>query len=224
LFVETICRRAEQRGGFGGIEAEVARSDLAHSSADAQATQAEWWVRAGDEDHGQLPRAQVDEALDPFVYDGFVDEVIVVEDHHEPLRERRQLVDQRGHDRVARAQGADHHWLEALTDLRVGVPDRGRDGHPEPGWIGVRLLQLQPRDGARMGGCPAGDEGRLSGPCGCADQHERHGVGMRAVEHCPEANTIHQACRRRRRLQFGGRQVVARLRVHPAEHSCRSPG
>jgi hypothetical protein len=60
--------------------------------------------------------AQVDEALDPFVYDGFVDEVIVVEDRHEPLREMT-AVDQR-HDR----------------GLSGEPTTTGSGAHPPAGW------------------------------------------------------------------------------------------
>ena len=213
----------EQAGRLGRVEPQVARPQLADTPADAHPPEAERWVGPGGQDDHQRVGAQLQQALHAPMDVRRLDEVVVVQHHHQPVRRGRQLVHQRGHHHVGVPLRPDH---QRTHDIRHGRPhpaDRRRHRRPEARRITVGLLQLQPGDVDLLGRHPARQERRLAGARRCADQDQRHPGSHRVVQHGGEARPVHQAWRPRRRAQLGGCHRAARP-DHRAEPTRRSPG
>ena len=147
-------------------EAEIAGADLDEFPTCPQASQRQRRIGPA-RDHDVHPRRHVlEQERHPVLDLAGVDDVVVVEHEHDVVRDRAELVDQRGEDRLDRRRlRHPEERQRARTDPGRHRAQRRDQVRPEHGGLVVARVQGQPRHGlgaSRRGCQPLGEQRRLA--------------------------------------------------------------
>jgi hypothetical protein len=104
----------QQRGGFQGAEAEVARRELVELEARPQTRERERRVGPGRQHDTQVGRAAVEQDGELFVHFTVAEPVVVLEHEHDRPRQRRDRIDQLREDGFGDARRPDARHRRAL--------------------------------------------------------------------------------------------------------------
>ena len=213
-------RLSIQRGGreqvsrLVGLEPEIGRADLGELPSDAQSAESERRVGSRCDHDLDVSRAEVDESFDAVVDHRVVDDVIVVDHDHQPVRTICQRIDQRRDDRVGRPSGRDDGRLDDVPHARSSTIDRPDEIRPEPDGISIACFHLDPDEVIVATGQCSCEERRLARTGRGTDEHEPVTFVDRSVEQCVQAGAPNQTDRHRRHLQFRGDQLARTLPDH----------
>jgi hypothetical protein len=200
-------RAAQQRRRLLGGEAQVALAHLGQPPAGAQPGQRQ--RRVGAAGHHQLQaRWQVlEQELERAVHLVGLDQVVVVQDQHHPVRLGGQLVDQGAHQALERRRRRRPEQRGDLPGHARTHPVQGGDHvPPEPRRVVVALVQRQPADRSPTLPCPVAQQGRLAEPGGRAHQHQL--PGRRRLQSVQQAPAGHEPRLQARQMQLGGHQPI----------------
>ena len=208
---ERVAHRTQQHGGLARGEAQVVGSHLADPVAHPHASEAERRVEAGGDHDRQLRRAQVDEPLHPAVDGGVVDEVVVVDHHDERVAVVDEFVHHRRHDHPVVAGRTDHQRRQVVADGGTVAGDRRDERRPEPGRVGVAVVDLQP--GHLLGPCGAQAASIVDLPEPAGALASTNGTARATASSSTESSRVRST---RRVGSAGGRSFVAAIPISPS--------
>jgi hypothetical protein len=134
--------------------------------------------------------------------------VVVVQDQHELLRGGLELVDQGGHDALARdATRAAEEGKHALAHAADGTIERDDHVSPEPDRVVVPCIQRQPGDGPPRGCGPVSEQGGLAEAGGRA--HKDHLPGHPLIEPLDQAWSGEVVWAALGDVDLGGEQAIS---------------
>ena len=167
--------------GFIMPESEIGLTNLRQGTVDPPSTQSQGRVPAGGHHDVEKIRSIIDESVHGLVYEGFGDEMIVVEDQDERFGSTLQIVDQRGEKSadVALPCFSDEGVVSG-DEFLVGPRQGPYDDTPESRKIVVPFVEGHPGGGQLSPVDPRRDQSCLSETCRRGDQGEA--AGHRSIQ------------------------------------------